>query len=129
MRNAIKQAAAKRRWYDQNKEKARRNANEYVERNRDLVYSRHRRITATLRLAIVRRFGGKCRICGFDDHRELCVDHKNGGGGIERRGLHPDTYYRRLLTASKSKYQLLCANCNLIKARRRGELSRRGDNL
>jgi hypothetical protein len=59
----------------------------------------------------------RCASCGFYDIRALCIDHKNGGGSLERlklKGMYYKTILNNIINGSK-KYQLLCANCNLIK--------------
>lgn len=59
--------------------------------------------------------GGVCVRCGFSDERALQVDHVNGGGlevdGTARAGAH----WAKKVLANRAEYQLLCANCNMIK--------------
>lgn len=70
-----------------------------------------------LKVEVINAYGGRCRKCGFKDIRALCIDHVNAGG-------KRDKYYGRgramywFLKRSKYPpgYQVLCANCNLIKA-------------
>lgn len=63
--------------------------------------------------------------CGFTDARALQVDHIHGGGGKERKGKEMSYLLRRLIETdakvSLARYQLLCANCNVIKRIERGE--------
>jgi hypothetical protein len=65
--------------------------------------------------------GGKCVKCGFPDSRALQVDHIQAiGGTCASRAKSRELaipLYRALLRGEKdiSKYQLLCANCNIIK--------------
>lgn len=71
----------------------------------------------SLRLKIIEVLGGKCVKCGFTDTRALQVDHVNGGGNRERvagKLNSVNALYRDVCT-SEGKYQLLCANCNVIK--------------
>ena len=67
---------------------------------------------------MIEKYGGKCVRCGFDDIRALCMDHVNGNGNAERRtGDRGTRFVLRLLREPVSdKYQILCANCNYIKA-------------
>ena len=64
--------------------------------------------------------------CGITDFRVLCVDHKNGDGEYERRYMSQGTgmFYRFLrdIESGKDKYQLLCFNCNWLKALKQKEL-------
>jgi len=65
---------------------------------------------------IFEKYGNKCKDCGISDKRVFQIDHINGGGTIESR-LYQNriTYFLRILKDKKGKYQLLCANCNVIK--------------
>lgn len=74
----------------------------------------------TRREEVLAFFGGACVACGFNDPRALQVDHINGGGHRERRaGSGTIREQHRLVvadpTAARAKYQLLCANYNLVK--------------
>lgn len=72
-----------------------------------------------LRERAITTLGAKCVECGYDtDIRALQIDHKNGGGGEERRRLSMRDIYRRVLDYPMD-YQVLCANCNMIKGRRK----------
>jgi 5-methylcytosine-specific restriction endonuclease McrA len=87
-----------------------------------------RRNALSLRSAALAALGGRCEECGYSDERALCVDHRvpirrnssgNWEGGVS-------SYYA--VTRSRNpleKYALLCANCNVIKARENGEFSKR----
>lgn len=60
-----------------------------------------------------------CKHCGFDDERVLHIDHIHGGGRKER--LHKSAQMIRDWIVkhpeeAREKYQLLCANCNFLKA-------------
>jgi hypothetical protein len=82
-----------------------------------------------LRRQLLQVLGGKCARCGFEDFRALQVDHINGGGRQEivSFGNQMYRYYKHILAeieqGNRGKYQILCANCNLIKAweSRRGQ--------
>lgn len=69
---------------------------------------------------VIEKMGGKCEFCGFDDWRALQVDHKGGTGG-KRKSAH--IIYTEILNGQIDDYQLLCANCNAIKASYRNERS------
>ena len=64
--------------------------------------------------------GNKCARCGFLDTRALQIDHINGGGKRERRKLGQYGELLKIIkylkeTDENAEYQLLCANCNIIK--------------
>lgn len=69
--------------------------------------------------------GGKCVRCGFDDYRALQIDHKNGGGSLERRAGYQAKAILQVLRGEVEKFQLLCANCNWIKRFENGEHGKR----
>lgn len=96
------------------------NASQYRLTNPDNVYEARRkwerRNHAATRDALLNLFGRICVQCGFDDTRALQVDHINGDGAAERKLLkNKRSYYRHILEVSGIGYQLLCANCNMIK--------------
>ena len=66
------------------------------------------------RQQILEKFGGKCNKCGFSDVRALQLDHVNGGGTKESCAIYRTGVQRRALE-NPSEYQLLCANCNIVK--------------
>jgi hypothetical protein len=73
-----------------------------------------------LREQILDILGRKCVRCGYDaDVRALQIDHVNGGGSQERKKLvYGIPYYRRILESvqtNSGEFQVLCANCNVIK--------------
>jgi 5-methylcytosine-specific restriction endonuclease McrA len=70
-----------------------------------------------LKLAIIAFLGGKCARCGVQDPRVLTLDHVHGGGRRDhaKRGTHG--IRRDILKGARdaSDFQILCANCHLIK--------------
>lgn len=70
-----------------------------------------------LRVRTVTHLGGRCRRCGYDgDSRAFAIDHVNGDGGKERKsGRVQAAIWRAALVDEEGRYQLLCANCNVIK--------------
>lgn len=70
------------------------------------------------RLQVIAFLGGCCGHCGYDvDDKALVIDHVLGGGGAERKaGIAGRTAFRTVFDSRNAgKYQLLCANCNIIK--------------
>ena len=74
------------------------------------------------RREILSLLGGKCVKCGQEDWRVLHIDHINGGGLAERRSItpfSPSSFHKVIIDSvgrGEKKYQILCANCNIIKA-------------
>jgi hypothetical protein len=97
------------------------NKDTYYERNRKELCEQSRKRNFLIKKQLYARLGGNCTKCGFSDMRALQVDHVNGGGTKELKKLEYryEKYYQYLLSLPlkelKSKYQLLCANCNWIK--------------
>lgn len=68
------------------------------------------------RKAILDKFGNHCGKCGYDkDERALQLDHVNGGEHRERKAIGKHAVWKRALADTEGLYQLLCANCNVIK--------------
>lgn len=57
--------------------------------------------------------------CGYYDIRALQIDYKNGGGTRVLRKMSSLAYYKHILDLPIEKvremYQILCANCNIVK--------------
>ena len=67
---------------------------------------------------------GCCVKCGFNDSRALQIDHINNDGAEERKKLFGSRldagirfYYYLKRNNFPEGYQVLCANCNIIKLR------------
>lgn len=102
----------------------------YVAENKKEVSERFKRSREYWRNAAITKLGGACVRCGFLDRRALQFDHIKGGGAKDRKtnrhnGTASYTFYKLVATTDQSqKFQLLCANCNLIKAHETGEFKR-----
>ncbi len=70
-------------------------------------------------VSVFTALGGKCSRCGLADWRVLQLDHVTGNGREERnaRGASWKTTsaYTRHILENLDSYQLLCANCHVIK--------------
>jgi len=82
----------------------------------------YRKLRQTLREQIFIKLGDKCALCGFADPRALHIDHIFNDGGEERKKLSQNSIYRKVLTDTEGRYQILCANCNWIKKSERVKL-------
>jgi hypothetical protein len=96
----------------------------YFEKNKELLLSQRRLAKKgrrqRLRLQVFERLGNKCAKCGYSDWRALQIDHINGKGHIERKNFGGgDSFLPKLarmeISELKTKYQILCANCNWVK--------------
>lgn len=71
----------------------------------------------------------RCVICGFNDIRALALDHINNDGAKQRRSLKTGKKIsgRGIYALLKKQgypegFQILCANCNMIKELNRREI-------
>ena len=95
---------------------------QYYYKNRDVCVARAITWQLVITSCAKRLLGGdppRCLRCGFADERVLHIDHIGGGGGKER--LVKSAYQIRYWIVkhpdeAKLRYQLLCANCNYLKA-------------
>lgn len=76
-----------------------------------------------LKQQILLAYGLRCNQCGFSDVRALHIDHVHENGAADRRRF---TALQRMTAIIRlgfpHDYQLLCANCNTIKACEAGTL-------
>jgi len=108
-------------------ERRREYQKEYYHAHTEKLQVRAKEAHRNLRRRVIEMFGGKCVYCGFSDSRALQIDHKDGCGHAERKATSKASYrwYQDLLSNpqdSKTKYQLLCANCNFIKRHTHNEV-------
>lgn len=73
-----------------------------------------------LRERVLQKLGGVCRKCGFSDHRALQIDHVYNDGFKQRdaRGkllVGRALFLKEVLLDTQGRFQLLCANHNMIK--------------
>lgn len=88
-----------------------------AEERRRFAAIRRREKHRSVRDELFRLLGATCKRCGFDDARALQIDHVNSDGRDER-SRHGGSHQSRMLDnvrAGSDAYQVLCANCNVIK--------------
>jgi hypothetical protein len=104
-----------RDWYLKNKETHNRRSSE-----------RYRLI----RNELFNLLGNECCQCGIQDYRVFSIDHVGGGGKKHRseKGVGTGFMYRilREIKNESKKYQILCLNCNRIKAIENNEIKYEG---
>jgi hypothetical protein len=76
--------------------------------------NRSQRSKQRRRLAAIYILGGKCNHCAISDPVVLNVDHVNDDGATEREVLDSTQICTRIVSGQvdRSRYQLLCCNCN-----------------
>lgn len=104
----------------------------YLRQRADISKVDHERYIKT-RNEVIQVLGGKCvNPYNLQPHPDWCndssclqIDHINGGGRQEvKKFTNSLAFYRYVLKQVKNKskdYQLLCANCNLIKREKNRE--------
>jgi len=106
------QLGIKRGTYQKHKVRARKTSREYAK----IYRLRAMRKIATAHNSFAALY---CFRCGFSDIRALQIDHINGGGTKELDTISSGGLYARILNLSeveiRNAYQILCANCNMIK--------------
>jgi hypothetical protein len=104
----------KERYYS-NLESEHKRRRDYYVKNREVSLYKTKVYRNSLRDMIFELLGNKCTKCPFSDKRALQIDHINGGGSQERKIYKsPVAFYHKVIN-KPSDYQLLCANCNMIK--------------
>lgn len=88
--------------------------------NKQHVAANDKQVRGLLRDAIFDKLGNKCAHCACNDRRCLQIDHVNNDGYLHRKSkgrAHGSTrkYLREILHDVTGAYQILCANCNIIK--------------
>jgi hypothetical protein len=69
-----------------------------------------------LKLEMFEHLGNVCACCKEDNPAFLCLDHINNDGHIENRRLGEIIAMARKSGWDKTRYQVLCFNCNMAKA-------------
>jgi hypothetical protein len=114
--------AYRRAYYEKNKERYAAHRKAWYAAHPEVKRARDRRNHAQLRQQVLDLMGDCCVRCGFNDPRALHVDHIEGGGLQERREIgNVAALLRKVLKDQGRGYQILCANCNCIKAAENGE--------
>lgn len=80
-----------------------------------------RKARREIRERLIDLLGGICNGCGITERRVLQIDHIANGGAVHRKkfGIGGYQYYKDMIKSielGEKKYQLLCANCNYLKA-------------
>lgn len=92
---------------------------EHWKETRDREREQGRRYYYKVRGRSYELLGNKCSKCGNSDKRVLQIDHIPGGGSsrklVNRSGQGARKRILNEIEAGSKDYQLLCANCNIIK--------------
>lgn len=117
-------AEISKRYREKNKDKLKSTANIWRKKNPDKAKEWSRKNNQEIKQQCFDMFGGKCCKCDFSDIRALQIDHINGA---EEQHSDPmrggKLLYLAIIGGDRpiGDFQLLCANCNMIKMRELGE--------
>jgi 5-methylcytosine-specific restriction endonuclease McrA len=104
-----------------------RNGEWRVDRSPSIRNEYRRRWQQVIRLRVIDLLGGKCVECGYTkDARALQIDHIYSDARVDKVKKGTSYYYHVLNNLSSGRYQVLCANCNVIKRADRHECPLRG---
>jgi hypothetical protein len=119
-----------REWSRKNPDKVRGRYQKYEKKrvrppeHVDKLAGYHRIKRRENRIQVLTFFGAECVKCGYSaDYRALQIDHIQGDGAKHRKSLAvvslgPAYFLREIKSNPESlklRFQVLCANCNLIK--------------
>jgi hypothetical protein len=125
--NREKARVGQKKWYEKQKENPeflenkRREGRQYYQKTRNKQLLRERIKRDLIKRSVLQHYSPelKCVMCGNSDIRVLSIDHIHGGGSNHYRNLRSQgtTLYRWLIKNDYPEgYQVLCMNCNFIKA-------------
>lgn len=121
-------------YYLNNKDRIKPIHKKWLQKNIGQLVLKRREARLRTRIEILKLLGNKCVYCGYSKNwKALEIDHICSNGAEHRQRIKDVwTMYRQILKEIKSgskDYQLLCSNCNRIKAYDEAENRRkyRGD--
>lgn len=127
-KNKEKINARRRAIYKKDPEKAKKRTRDWHFKNRDEILKKNAKKIEDLRNETFTEYGGQCVCCDESNFLFLTIDHiyndgyqdrkKIAKGGHQKPGAGVHTYRMlKKLKYPKDRYQLLCFNCNLGRAR------------
>lgn len=108
------------------KQKVLQRKKKYYHLNKEEIRMAIRKEYQKVRAELLVLLGNKCVKCGYSNQKALCFDHIYGNGKEDRKRFNRNNfrlmkYYLEHPEEAKQKLQILCANCNMIKAYDMGE--------
>jgi len=118
-REAIK--TRQRRYQEENSEAIKLYKQKYREANLEVLREKQRLYHARHRDQCLKHYGGKCAVCRESRTEYLAIDHINNNGAEHRAqigGSGAATHRWLVKNKFPRGFQVLCTNCNVLKARR-----------
>jgi len=114
----------RREEYLANRESEIRRGKSWYWKNRDRAIANRKKYALTFRAEMFSCLGSACACCGYNDKRFLSLDHINNDGWKERNTRRSAGIVGQKLAKKlgwdKTRYQILCFNCNLAKGFNKG---------
>jgi hypothetical protein len=112
--NAEHLLTKKTEYWHTNKSKISERVAKWREQNKHALVSKSKQYRKSIIEAALLALGGVCQICGESEKEFLTIDHINDDGNKERH-MGSLGWKRKILdgTFDKSRYQVLCHNCNV----------------
>ncbi|MEK6879333.1 MAG: hypothetical protein AABY22_06995 [Nanoarchaeota archaeon] len=126
-KNPQKKKEYLKKYYQKNKEHWKLKAKKFIQNNPTYFQEynkKHRnkakeiyeaRYRFKIKIKVIQKLGGQCKICGIKDIRVLEVNHINGGGSKETREK-TNRFYIGIANGNRKidDLELRCANHNII---------------
>jgi hypothetical protein len=111
-------AKYRKAYYENNKPREIARALKWHRDNKERCQAVRKANRDKLREEVLDRFLRKCARCGYSNTRALQIDHVFGDGvadGKKYSNRATPAYLKAILADTEGRYQLLCANCNILK--------------
>jgi hypothetical protein len=106
-----------RAYREKNKDRCKALWSEYYAKYKKVLAKSRKEQNREKRIEVVMRLGGRCVCCGITEIDFLAIDHIHGGGlkDLRERGIGNTEVAVRMDNFDRTKYQILCHNCNMAK--------------
>lgn len=97
----------------------------YKDKNKNRLYQKdwarrnresQKKYIHKIKLEAIKKLGGKCVYCGYDNIDALEMNHINGGGAKEqrKRGSYTKSLYLDIVAGRRTDIELTCRVCNAV---------------
>lgn len=105
------------RWRKEHKEYFRKYQQRWTRENREKWRAYKRSYEVRLQDIALTVYGGRCACCGEASYGFLTIDHIHGGGSQDQKRNGRVVMLTRIIDeADRTRYQVLCYNCNMGRA-------------
>lgn len=113
-KNREKVRLYRKRYYRKNKKRMNFRSMQNYWKDQKGIVLRRKGLRERRRIEVFNGLGAKCDCCGELERKFLTVDHVRNDGKKHRLVADPDRVWRDIIASGfdRSKYRLLCYNCN-----------------